>query len=114
MKSQKEAESKTVSNRKSGTVPSQKLTAFAGKYFNPGYGTIKIVSERDSLFSILPLKKIWLKHYNYDTFQPFEITKRGIDTAENSELRFNFHTSDMGEIEAVSVKMEATLGSNQF
>jgi CubicO group peptidase (beta-lactamase class C family) len=109
LKSQKEVESKTVSNRKSGTVPSQKLTSFTGRYFNPGYGTIKIIAERDSLFSILPLKKLWLKHYNYDTFQPFEITKKGIDTTENSELRFNFHTSDMGEIEAVSVKMEQTL-----
>jgi hypothetical protein len=102
-------ESKTVSNRKSGTVPSQKLTAFAGQYFNPGYGTIRIVSERDSLFSVLPLKRIWLKHYNYDTFQPFEITIKRIDTAENSELRFNFHTSDMGDIEALYIKMEPTL-----
>ena len=114
LKSQKEAESKTVSNKKSGTVPSQKLAAFAGKYFNAGYGTIKIIAERDSLFFILPLKKIWLKHYNYDTFQPFEITKRGIDTTENSELRFNFHTSDMGEIEAVSVKMEPALDPISF
>jgi CubicO group peptidase (beta-lactamase class C family) len=109
LKTQKEVKSKTVTNRKSGTVPSQKLTAFAGKYFNPGYGSISIVSERDSLFSLLPLKRIWLKHYNYDTFQPYEITKKGIDTAENSELRFNFHTSDLGEIEALYVKMEPTL-----
>jgi CubicO group peptidase (beta-lactamase class C family) len=109
LKTQKEAESKTVSNRKSGTVPSQKLTAYTGKYFNPAYGTIKIVAEGDSLFSILPIKKLWLKHYHYDIFQPFEITKKGIDTTENSELRFNFHTSDMGEIEAVYLKMEPTL-----
>ena len=106
LKAQKEAVSKSVSTRKTGTVPSQNLSAFTGKYFNPGYGTIIIISERDSLFSILPLKKIWLKHYNYDTFQPFEITKRGIDTTEKSELRFNFHTSDMGEIESVFLKME--------
>ena len=109
LKTQKEAESKTVSNRKPGTVPSQKLTAYAGKYFNPGYGTIKIVAERDSLFSVFPIKKIWLKHYHYDIFQPFEITKKGIDTTEKSELRFNFHTNDMGEIETVYLKMEPTL-----
>ncbi len=109
MKSQKEAESKTVSNRKSGTVPSHNLSEYAGKYANPGYGAIKIMTERDSLFSIMPLKKILLKHYHYDIFQPFEITKKGIDTTEKSDLRFNFHTNNMGEIEAVYLKLESTL-----
>jgi CubicO group peptidase (beta-lactamase class C family) len=114
LKLQKEAETKAVSNRKSGTVPSQNLSEFAGKYFNPGYGTIKIVAERDSLFSIMPLKKQWLKHYHYDIFQPFEITKKGIDTSENSELRFNFHTNNLGEIEAVSIKFEPSLDPIEF
>jgi hypothetical protein len=114
LKSQKEAESKSVPNNKSGTVPSQKLIAFAGRFSNSGYGTIKIVTQRDSLFAILPLKKLWLKHFHYDTFQPFEITKKGIDTTEKSELRFNFHTSDMGELESVSVKMEPALDPISF
>lgn len=114
IKSQKDAESKTVSELIPGTVPSQKLHAFTGNFYNPGYGTIKIVTERDSLFSIMPLKKIWLKHYHYDIFQPFEITKKGIDTTENSELRFNFHTSNNGEIEAVYIKLEPSVDPIPF
>jgi hypothetical protein len=114
LKSKKETDSKAVSNMKPGTVPSQKLSAYTGNYFNPGYGTIKIVLDRDSLFSILPLKKIWLKHYHYDIFQPFEITKIGIDSTEKSELRFSFHTNEMGEIESVYIKMEPTVDPLDF
>jgi CubicO group peptidase (beta-lactamase class C family) len=114
LKSKKETDSKAVSNMKPGTVPSQKLSAYAGNYFNPGYGTIKIVLDRDSLFSILPLKKIWLKHYHYDIFQPFEITKKGIDSTEKSELRFSFHTNEIGEIESVYIKMEPTVDPLDF
>jgi hypothetical protein len=106
LKSQKEAESKAVSSKKSGTKPSHLLTEFGGKYLNQGYGAIKIIVERDSLFAVLPLKKLWLKHYHYDIFQPFEITKKGIDTAENSELRFNFHTNNSGEIESIFINIE--------
>jgi hypothetical protein len=90
-------------------VPSHKLSDYEGNYFNPGYGTMKIVTERDSLFAVMPLKRIWLKHYHYDIFQPFEITKKGIDTTEKSELRFNFHTSDAGQIESVQAKMEPSV-----
>ena len=114
LKSQKEAESKAISNRKQGTYPSHKLTEFAGKYFNPGYGTIKIMAERDSLFAVMAINKLWLKHYHYDIFQPFDITKKSIDTAENNELRFNFHINDIGEIESVLIKLEPALKAIEF
>jgi len=66
------------------------------------------------LFAIFPLKKILLKHYHYDIFQPFEITKKGIDTAENNELRFNFKTNDVGEIDNISVKLEPSVKAIEF
>lgn len=113
-KSQKEAESKAISGKKSGTKTSHLLTDFAGKYLNAGYGAFRIVAERDSLFAIIPLKKLWLKHYHYDIFQPFEITKKGIDTTQNGELRFNFHTNNLGEIESIFVNIEPTLKPVEF
>jgi CubicO group peptidase (beta-lactamase class C family) len=109
LKSQKEGKSKSVSDRISGTSLSHRLNDFSGKYSNPGYGMIKILAERDSLFAIFPLKKIWLKHYHYDIFQPYEISRKGIDTAENSELRFNFSTNNMGEIDYISAKLETSV-----
>ena len=112
--SQKEAESKTISNRKSGTVPSQKLSSYTGKYFNPGYETIKIVVERDSLFAITPLFKYWLKHYHYDTFQPIRVSKNGIEISENDGLLYKFSTNDLGEIESICINMEETVADIIF
>jgi CubicO group peptidase (beta-lactamase class C family) len=114
MNSQKEAESKTISNRKSGTKPSQELFSYTGIYFNPGYGTIKIVAERDSLFAITPLLRYWLKHYHYDTFQPIRVTKNGIDISENVGLLFKFRTNDSGEIESIYINMEETVADIIF
>jgi len=62
----------------------------------------------------MPLKKFWLKHYHYDIFQPFEVTKKGIDTTENGELRLNFRTNDAGEIDIISTKIEAAVKPVEF
>jgi hypothetical protein len=61
------------------------------------------------LFAITPHVSYWLKHYHYDVFQPFEAGKKEqIDTTESSEVRFNFHTGNSGEIESANISgMEA-------
>lgn len=114
MKSQKEAEFKATSNRISSTVPSQKPSSYTGKFYNPGYGIIKIVAERDSLFAITPHFKYWLKHYHYDTFQPIWISKNGIEISENVNLLFNFSTNDLGKIETININMEAAVDPIKF
>ncbi len=62
----------------------------------------------------MPTKKIWLKHYHYDIFQPFEITEKGIDTTDKNDLRFNFHAGDAGEIETIYIKFEPTVDPLDF
>ena len=114
VKSRKDAESKAVSAKIQGTKPSHSLNDFAGKFANDGYGTFKIVAERDSLFAMVPDKKFWLKHFHYDIFEPFEITKKGIDTAARSELRLNFQTDNSGEITSVFVNIEPALKAVEF
>ncbi len=114
IKSQKEAESNKISDRIPGTVPSHKLSEFSGDFVNQGYGTIKIAATGDSLFAYLPLKKIWLRHYHYDIFEPFEVTRAGIDTTDKIDLRFNFHTGDKGDIGAVIIKMEPAADPIEF
>lgn len=114
LKSQKETVSKALSNKKLNTVPSHNLIEFTGKYYNPGYGTILITAETDSLFAKTPISKYWLKHFHYDIFQPFWIAKTGIDSKENSELRFNFHTNDLGEIESLNIIFEPALKAIKF
>jgi CubicO group peptidase (beta-lactamase class C family) len=114
LKAQKEAEVKTVSDRIAGTLLSHKLNEYTGKFSNPGYGTIKVLAEKDSLFAVFPIKKLWLKHYHYDIFKPYEVTGKGIDTTVNSELRLNFRTNDAGEIDFISTKIEPSVKPVEF
>jgi len=111
---QKEAATTASSARKKGTKTSHIYPEFTGKYSHPGYGEFELVLENDSLFAKFPLKKLWLRHYHYDIFEQFEVTKTGIDTAQTSELRFNFRTNDTGDISTLNVKLEAALDPLEF
>jgi CubicO group peptidase (beta-lactamase class C family) len=109
IKEQKEAKKSSISNNKTGTKTSHILEEFSGTYSHPGYGKFTLTVENDSLFAQFPIKKIWLKHYHYDVFVPYEVENSKIDTTETSELRFNFTTNDSGEISGLKAKFEAAL-----
>lgn len=114
IKDQKEAKSASVSNKKSGTKTSHILEEFTGTYSHPGYGSFDLKVERDSLFAQFPIMKMWLRHYHYDIFEPFEVKKSGIDTTKASELKINFSTNDAGEISSLKVKFEPALDPIDF
>src|SRR5690606_12861124 len=106
------AELKLEDNKTSqvkNTKPSHTLHEFTGDYENAGYGSFKISVENDSLFASFKIKRFYLRHYHYDIFEPFEVTKTGIDTTDTTPMHFNFATGDGGDITKVSMKMEAAL-----
>ena len=115
-KQEAEAKAKATSSQKKGTKPSHLLEQFEGKYSHPGYGTMTLLVKRDSLFVKTGYNIMWLKHYHYDIFQPFELDKKNkIDTAENTNMRFNFRSGNDGEIETVSINnMEDLVGPIEF
>ena len=82
---------------------------YTGTYSNSGYGEFEIDVENDSLYANFKLMKLWLKHYHYDIFQPFEVEDGKIDTSEESPLRFSFITNDTGDISGLRAKIEPTL-----
>lgn len=91
------------------TKPSHVMRDYTGSYENAGYGSFNVAIENDSLFANLKHKKLYLKHYHYDVFEPLEVTKTGIDTTDASPMRLNFATGDGGEIINVTMKTEAAL-----
>ncbi|WP_417370772.1 serine hydrolase [Gelidibacter japonicus] len=99
----------SVTTQVKNTKPSHVMQDFTGNYENAGYGSFNITVENDSLFANLKRKKLYLKHYHYDVFEPFEVTKTGIDTTDSGTMRFNFATGDGGEIINVTMKAEAAL-----
>lgn len=109
---QKEAQKTKSSSKVAGTRPSHSKQEFSGRYFHPAYGSFDLVVERDSLFAKFKLTKLWLRHYHYDVFESFEAENK-LDTTE-SQLLFNFTTSDGGDISKVSLKIEPTLEPLDF
>ncbi|MCF6296024.1 MAG: serine hydrolase [Flavobacteriaceae bacterium] len=108
-KAKKEAEESKTSERIKNTKPSHIKQEYAGTYSHPGYGLFEIKVERDSLFAEFKLMKMWLKHYHYDIFEPYEVKETGIDTTDSGSLRFNFITNNAGEISGLKSKIEPAL-----
>ncbi len=101
--------SETTSSKTENIKPSHILQDYTGKYSHPGYGEFNITNQNDSLFVNFKLSKWYLRHEHYDIFEPFEVTKTGIDITDNSPLRFNFNTNDAGEISLVKMRIEGAL-----
>lgn len=108
-KEEKAAKSETISSKTENTKPSHILQNYTGNYSNPGYGEFNITNQNDSLFANFKLKTFYLRHVHYDVFEPFEVTKTGIDTTNSGPLRLNFNTNDGGEISLVKMKVEGAL-----
>jgi hypothetical protein len=77
-------------------------------------GEITII--RDSLFAQFSITKLWLKHYHYDIFEPFEVKKWGVDTTGflDGSLRLNFKSDNSGEISNLEIKIEPTIDPVEF
>jgi CubicO group peptidase (beta-lactamase class C family) len=108
-KAQEDAKPETTSSKTENTKPSHNLQNYTGKYTNLGYGEFEITNQNDSLFANFKLKTLYLKHVHYDSFEPFEVTKTGIDTTSSGGLRLNFTTNDAGDIASVKMKIEPAL-----
>lgn len=96
------------------TRPSHVMQDYTGSYENAGYGSFNIVVINDSLFANFKRKKLYLKHYHYDVFEPYEVNKTGIDTTASGAMRLNFATGDGGDIIKVTMKTEAALDPIAF
>lgn len=104
-----EAKAETASSSTANTRPSHSLIEYAGSYSNPGYGKFHIALREDSMFADFPIKTFYLRHVHYDIFEPFEVTKTGIDTTDAGPLRFNFSTNNAGDVSSVAIKLEQAL-----
>ncbi|OBX27175.1 CubicO group peptidase (beta-lactamase class C family) [Gelidibacter algens] len=108
-KMEEELKLNDTSTQIKNTSPSHIKQEYSGSYENAGYGSFDVAVENDSLFASFKRMKVYLKHYHYDVFEPYEVTKTGIDTTDAGPMRFNFATNDVGDISSVSLKAEAAL-----
>jgi len=111
----KEAEKTKTSSRKPNTAPTHALKEYEGLYNHPGYGTFEVSLMNDSLFARIGKDLLWLRHYHYDIFEPFDKDPAdGIDTTNKGPLRFQFQMNEAGDINAASLALEPTLPALKF
>jgi len=109
-KNQKEVEKNRISNRKEGTNPSHPIEDYVGNYINLGYGTVEITTKNDSLFLTSPYRKLWLSHYHYDTFLPYELNDGKVDMeASYDNFLITFYNNNQGEISRIESQFEQSI-----
>jgi hypothetical protein len=82
---------------------SHNLSAYEGLYTHPGYGTYDVFKTGDSLMLRTSRQKLWLRHWHYDVFVPYEVEENNkIDTSQSSSIRLRFNTDVNGEISSMN------------
>jgi len=89
----KEAEKKKAARRVLNTKPGHKLEDYAGDYFNPGYGDLKVALDKGQLAFTYNDITTLVEHWHYETFNGvragdpvFEDTKIGFITDANGNV----------------------------
>jgi len=107
---EKEKTSSQISDRVYGTKPTHNLEDYEGKYNHKGYGEFSIRRVADSLFADFPNEKLWLRHYHYNIFEPFEINEGEIDTNSSSGIYLHFHVDPKkGNIDGAHLNLEQSI-----
>ncbi|NMA48710.1 MAG: serine hydrolase [Tissierellia bacterium] len=97
------AQEKKVKDRIANTKPSHPLKDYAGEYTHPGYGTITIELNGDTLEGKYYLSDLSISHYHYDIFE-ITFTLMGIQSL------ISFNTDEQGAINSFSANFEPTPG----
>jgi hypothetical protein len=106
---QKKAEEKKATRRRPGTTPSHKLVEYAGDYWHPGYGVLKVEMKGPQLVFTYNAISTPLEHWHFETFNGLKT-----DDPTFEDMKLSFRTDVNGNVAAVAVPLEATLGDIVF
>jgi hypothetical protein len=99
--SEEEERAKDVSARKPNTHPSHELKEYAGRYENPGYGTITVRPDGDGFAATFNKMSFPLHHYQYDIFESPPDSTGALDLG-----RLRFVTNMDGNIDGIAAPLE--------
>ena len=88
---------------------SRPLNDFVGTYQNPGYGTIKILLEKNTLQAKFPVGTFDLDKTDKLTFQLKANTSSEIDSDTVPNLEFTFTSNSTKNINGLAIPLEPTL-----
>jgi hypothetical protein len=96
---QANARKKPDTDRVTGTKPSHDLSAYAGFYADPAYGTVEILCKDTGLSFKFNNINLPLSHYHYDRFV-------SPDDEINGKWSVTFMTSAQGDIDQLKVSLD--------
>ena len=100
-----------AAERKPGTTPSHELSAYAGSYEHPGYGTLTVrVDGTDLVATLEPGTTAKLKHFHYDVW---EIQEPVLAVVPFGGL-VRFVTNLKGEVDRALVPVESNVSDIIF
>jgi CubicO group peptidase (beta-lactamase class C family) len=99
-----EAKKKKAARRILNTTPSHRLEDYAGDYFNPGYGSLKVTIQQGQLSFLYNNITTPLEHWHYDTFNGL---KASDPVFEDSKV--NFISDAKGNVARLEAPFEPTL-----
>lgn len=115
LKAEEEAKEDAEKSNVKNTRPSHIKMDYTGSYHNPGYGSIEINVENDSLFTSLNGTKQYIHHYHYDTFELIDVIDGKVDTTEIGQaLKVTFYASEAGDISEAHFAIEPTVDPIRF
>jgi len=97
------------SHRVPGAKPTLELSAYAGSYFHPAYGTINVETKGDLLLVKFDAVSIPMKHYNYDTFEMDMDAVLGMDGADGKHRLAQFRIDAFGKVNELFLPLEPTV-----
>jgi CubicO group peptidase (beta-lactamase class C family) len=109
LKMQEEAEQKKQTRRVSETQPAHKLGDYAGEYFHPGYGDLKVLKKNEDLFFTYNGITTPLEHWHYETFNG----KRA-DDPTFEDMKLTFRTDINGFVASLEAPFEPSLEAITF
>lgn len=94
-----EARAKAGADRVPGTKPSHDLSAYAGEYEHPAYGTLKIGLRDGTLQFGFNRFEFPLSHFHYDRFDT-------PDDEQYGKFSVNFRTNPQGDVDAAAMSLD--------
>lgn len=101
----KKGEAKKEEMRRPGTKPAHKLEEYAGDYFHPAYGTLRVEVAGKNLQVTYNHMTSPLEHWHYETWNGV----KDVEPPVFEDQKFLFETDTRGNVVAVKTDFEPTL-----
>ncbi len=101
---------KEISDTEFNSSPSHPISDYLGTYLHPGYGTIEVRMQKDTLYAIFNNLHLPLRHCNYNVFEVSNLSSLPVLKG----LKFTFEENYLGNIHSIRVPFEPKLDGISF